>query len=420
MFDAFAERDYRRFWSTQFLSNVGSWMQAVAQGWLVYRLTDSPFLLGFVGFASSAPSIVLMLPGGVIADQFDRKRVVALSQWAQAASALFLAISIQTNQITVWQIIAAALVVGTAQSFSAPAYQAMIVDLLDDRARLPNAVAMNSLQFNLSRAIGPLIAGAALSALGAFWCFLANALSFLPLIFILGRIRDRQQPAGRASAILQRLREGFAYVRGDRVVMLLLGIVAAASLFGFPYVNLIPVLARGLFANDAAGIGYLMAASGIGALSGALMLSVTKVRKRLRIVTTSLIIFGIALAAAGVLGRFGAMAMLVICGFTTVTGLALCNTMVQQRVPDEMRGRVMAMYTFAFFASIPFGNLIAGAITEHRGIAFTFAVLGGALVLSGVASVFTLSRARGEGSSVPPRGSGVQGDGAQDPSLRSG
>lgn len=398
MFEAFAERDYRRFWSTQFLSNVGSWMQAVAQGWLVYRLTDSPFLLGFVGFASSAPAIVLMLPGGVLADQLDRKRVVAVSQWAQAASALFLAISIRTNQITVWQIIVAALVVGTAQSFSAPAYQAMIVDLLDDRSRLPNAVAMNSLQFNLSRAVGPLIAGAALSAWGAFWCFLVNALSFLPLIFILGRIGDRQQPEGRASAIFTRLREGFVYVRGDRVVMLLLGIVAASSLFGFPYINLIPVLARSLFANDAAGIGYLMAASGIGALTGALLLSTLKVRKRLRIVTTCLMTFGIALAAAGFLPRAGALAMLVICGFSTVISLALCNTMVQQRVPDEMRGRVMAMYTFAFFASVPFGNLVAGAITEHRGISFTLAILGAALLLSGAASAFALSRQ----SATPP------------------
>src|SRR5687767_1377715 len=168
MFEAFAERDYRAFWIAQFLSNIGSWMQAVAQGWLVYRLTDSEFLLGFAGFAASAPAIVLMLPGGVLADQLDRKRVVAISQWAQAASAMWLAGAIWLDRITVWQIIGAALVVGTAQSFSTPAWQAMVVDLLDDRRNLPNAVAMNSLQFNLSRAIGPLLAGVALTAWGTF------------------------------------------------------------------------------------------------------------------------------------------------------------------------------------------------------------------------------------------------------------
>src|SRR6266513_2221596 len=149
VFEAFAEPDYRRFWLTQFISNLGSWMQVVAQGWLVYRLTDSPFLLGFVGFASSIPTLFLMLPG----------RVVSLSQWAQALSALFLAVAIRTGQISVWQIIAASFVVGIAISFSAPAWQAMVVDLLYYRERLPNAIAMNSLQFNLSRALGPLIAG---------------------------------------------------------------------------------------------------------------------------------------------------------------------------------------------------------------------------------------------------------------------
>ena len=143
MFEAFRESDYRRFWFTQFISNIGSWMQSVAQGWLVYRLTDSAFLLGFVGFANSAPALLLMLPGGVLADQFDRKRVVALSQVAQASCALFLAVMIRLDRISVWHIISAAVVVGIAQSFSAPAFQAMIVDLLEERSRLSNAIAMN-------------------------------------------------------------------------------------------------------------------------------------------------------------------------------------------------------------------------------------------------------------------------------------
>src|SRR5213083_1378595 len=138
-FEAFQESDYRRFWTTQFISNIGSWMQTVAQGWLVYRLTDSPFLLGFVGFASSAPAIVLMLPGGVLAAQLNRKRVVAISQAVQALTALLLSLSIYLNRITVWQIVVAAILVGVAQSFSAPAWQAMVIDLLEDRTRLPNA-----------------------------------------------------------------------------------------------------------------------------------------------------------------------------------------------------------------------------------------------------------------------------------------
>src|SRR5439155_19457270 len=160
---------------------------------------------------------------------FDRRRVVRASQWAQALSALFLAVAIRTGQISVWQIIVASLVVGVAISFSAPAWQAMVVDLLDDRSRLPNAVAMNSLQFNLSRVVGPLLAGLTLSAWGSFWCFLFNALSFLPLIFVLGRLKRRQRPPESTARLWARLAEGFAYVRADRVVLLLLAIVAAAS-----------------------------------------------------------------------------------------------------------------------------------------------------------------------------------------------
>ncbi|MGZ8867015.1 MAG: MFS transporter, partial [Thermoanaerobaculia bacterium] len=273
MFEAFQETDYRRFWVTQFISNIGSWMQTVAQGWLVYRLTDSPFLLGFVGFASSAPALMLMLPGGVVADHFDRKRVVAFSQIAQAGCALFLAAMIALHRVTVWQIIGAAVVVGIAQSFSAPAFQAMIIDLLADRTRLANAIAMNSLQFNSSRVIGPLIAGATLSAWGASWSFFVNALSFFPLVWVLMRTKNRQAPMDGSFAIGDRLAEGFRFVRSDRIVMLLLGVVAASSIFAYPLVNLMPVVARAAFADEAAGLGYLMAAIGVGALSGALALS---------------------------------------------------------------------------------------------------------------------------------------------------
>ncbi|MDQ3283233.1 MAG: MFS transporter [Acidobacteriota bacterium] len=395
MFDAFRERDYRRFWTAQFISNMGTWMQAVAQGWLVYRLTDSPFLLGFVGFANSAPSIFLMLPGGVVADQKDRRKVIRASQWAQASCALWLAIAIRLQRIDVWQIIGAALVVGVAQSFSAPAYQAMTLDLLEERSRLPNAVAMNSLQFNLSRALGPLLASVTLSAWGSFWCFFFNALSFLPLIFVLGRIRKRQQPHDAAGAILARLREGLVYVRNDRVVLLLLAAAAAGSLFGYPYMQLMPVLARRLFADDAAGTGYLIGAVGAGSLVAALVLSMFTPRRErmLPIIVAAMLAFGITLAAVGFASTTTAvMALLVVCGAGMVSSLALCNTMIQQRIPDAMRGRVLSMYTFSFFAFIPFGNLMAGMLAEQRGVRQAFSILGVALVVTAIAVIVVGSR----------------------------
>jgi len=383
-FEAFQERDYRLFWTSQFFSNIGSWMQAVAQGWLVYHLTDSPFLLGFVGFANSLPTIFLMLPGGVVADSFDRRRVISASQWAQALCALFLAASIRTHQISTWQIFVAAIVVGIAVSFSAPAYQAMVVDLLDDRSRLPNAVAMNSLQFNLSRAIGPLLAGVTLSAYGSFWCFFFNAISFLPLIWVLGRLRDRQHRSERGPMVSQ-LAEGFRYVLRDRVVLILLAIVGAASLFGYPYLSIMPMIARSLFTDDARGLGVLMGGIGGGALAGSLALSLRMPSRRwiASIILISLVIFGVSLVAVGYVRSQTAMtSVLFVCGAAMVVCVALCNTSIQRRVPDAMRGRVLSMYTFAFYAFLPFGNLIAGLIAEHRGLPMTMFTLGGGLIVS--------------------------------------
>jgi len=403
-FEAFAESDYRRFWTTQFISNVGSWMQTVAQGWLVYRLTDSAFLLGFVGFASSAPAIVLMLPGGVLADQLNRKRVVAISQMAQALTALFLAFSIYFHRITVWQIVAAAVIVGIAQSFSAPAWQAMVVDLLEDRTRLPNAVAMNSLQFNLSRVVGPLLAGLTLSAWGSFWCFFLNALSFLPLVWVLYTMHHRQQLLDADEALLKRFADGVRFVREDRIILLLIGVVAAASLFGYPYLALMPIVARKLFTNDAQGMGYLTGGVGVGALAGALFLSVKTLsqKRAIGMVFICLTAFGIALGLVGTTrGTLIILGLLVVCGYSMVTMLALCNTTIQQRVPDTMRGRVLSMYTFAFYAFVPFGNLGAGLIAEKRGIGVTLVSLGVGLVLSAAVAVTALY---GRWSSVVGRG----------------
>jgi len=396
-FEAFRERDYRLFWTTQFISNIGSWMQGIAQGWLVYRMTDSPFLLGFVGFANSIPQFFLMLPGGVVADRLDRKRVVSASQWVQTLAALWLAIEIYIHRITVWQIIAAAVLTGIAMSFSGPAYQAMVVDLLEDRKKLPNAIAMNSLQFNLSRAIGPLIAGVTLSLYGTFWCFFFNAISFLPLIWALSVIRDRQlrHPTSEA-AMVSHIIEAFRYVSRDRLVTLLLLIVAAASLFGYPYLSLMPMIARSLFKNDAQGLGLLMGGIGAGALTGSLILSVRMPpqRRMTQVTLITLTTFGLGLASVGILRQKAwVFSALVICGASMVICIALCNTSIQQRIPDALRGRVLSMYTFAFSGFLPFGNLFGGILAEHRGLQPTMLMLGGGLLVTAAVGTAVSSRA---------------------------
>ena len=387
-FEAFRERDYRLFWTTQFISNIGSWMQGIARGWLVYRLTDSPFLLGFVGFANSIPQFFLMLPGGVVADRLDRKRVVSASQWVQAAAALWLAIEIYRHRITVWEIIVASILTGIAMSFSGPAYQAMVVDLLDDRSKLPNAIAMNSLQFNFSRVLGPLLAGVTLSLYGAFWCFLSDALSFLPLIWALGTIRDRQiRHPGSEAAMVSHIVEAFKYVSRDRLITLLLVIVAASTLFGYPYLNLMPMIARALFKNDAQGLGLLMGGVGAGALAGSLTLSVRmpEQRRMTRLILITLATFGLGLGAIAFLRDQGPVfAALVVCGASMVVCTALCNTSIQKRIPDALRGRVLSMYTFAFSGFLPFGNLFGGILAEHRGLPPTMLMLGGGLVLTAI------------------------------------
>jgi predicted MFS family arabinose efflux permease len=245
---------------------------------------------------------------------------------------------------------------------------------------------MNSLQFNLSRAIGPLLAGITLSLYGTFWCFFLNAISFLPLIWALGAIQARQirHPASE-SAMLSHLGEAFRYVKKERVILLWLGVVAAACLFGYPYLSLLPMIARSLFVNDAKGLGLLMGGIGAGALTGSLVLSVRtpKPSHMTTVILTTLATFGIGLAGLGFTRRQAAVfALLVVAGASMVVCVALCNTAIQQRIPDALRGRVLSMYTFAFSGFLPFGNLFGGILAERRGFQPTMAVLGGGLIVT--------------------------------------
>lgn len=387
MFTALGERDYRRFWCAQFISNIGGWMQTVAQGWLVLRLTDSPFLLGVVGFANSIPILLLMLPGGVIADQVDRRRLLRIVQSAQAATALLLAGSIYFQVVTVRQVILAAAVNGVAIAFSSPTFQALVLDLLGDRSKLPNAIAMNSLQFNLSRVIGPLLAGLLLTYAGAFACFLANALSYLPIIVIVGSFGRASQTIIETIPIGRRLVQGIAFAWSSSAVRILLFVVASASFFGFPYITLMPVLAKRTFGSAPSGLAILMASLGAGALIGAFFLAFWSSRKeRLSVIIGSLSMFGVALIAVARAREVPLlMIALVVAGFTMVTSVASVNTQLQQLIPDQLRGRVLSIYTLCFFGVVPFGNLLGGALTERYGIARTFMLMGVGLLLSAAA-----------------------------------
>ena len=397
MFSALTEPDYRRFWIAQFISNIGGWMQTVAQGWLVLRLTGSPFLLGFVGFVNSLPVLFLMLPSGVLADRYDRRHLLRAAQATQALCALFLATSVFLERITVWQIAGVAFISGAATAVSSPTYQAMVLDLLSDRAHLANAIAMNSFQFNLSRVVGPLVAGVLLSTTSPFTCFLANAGSFIPLLWVLTTLTPRQLiPGSDGGSVWSRLREGLLFVRRQRLILLLILTVAAASLFGYPYVTLMPALASLFFGSGASGLALLMGALGAGALCGALVLAArhaTEPTRGIPLIVASLLVFGASLGSVYFLRSVILVGVaLFIAGLTMVSCIGSVNTLLQHLIPDAMRGRVLSMYTFSFFGTLPIGNLVAGAVAERWGIRMAFLVMSGGLLVAGLLAGWRLRR----------------------------
>ena len=394
MFRALSHRNFRLFWTGAFLSNTGTWMQAVAQGLLVYELTDSAFWLGVDGFVATAPGLALTLLAGVFADLVDRRRLLIYTQIVAGFSALTLAILIATNVVHVWMILVLSFVTGCCFAIAGPSYQAITVDLVE-REDIPNAIALNSTQFQFSRVVGPTLAGVALKVFGLAGCFFANALSFVAVIIALMMVRFDEKkmltPAHSVKdsrAVWQDLIEGLRYVRRRRRVFMLIMISGMTSLFGAPYLSMIPVYARDIFQMGPDGNALLMGISGAGAFIGALVLAYLGnfKYKGWSVLSGA---FGFALCLIGfalspqLLGRFSftiqlsvALAFIFGMGFAIVSCVAVVNTLLQQLVTDEMRGRVMSMFILSFIGTMPIGNLIAGASTERFGAPRTLATGG--------------------------------------------
>lgn len=394
-FAAFGHPQFRIVWTGSFVSNIGSWMQTVAQGWLVLELTDSAFMLGVVGFAGTLPFLVLLLLGGVFADRTDRRRLLMGALSSMAVFAAVLAMITWLDVVRTWHIVALALLSGSALALSAPAYQAFIHDLVG-RRDLQSAIALNSAQFNLSRILGPSLGGLVLGAVGLAGCFALNSLSFLASIGALASVRVASRPAPAPLPMWQSLLEGFAYVRQRPRVQALLTIAALVSILSMPYATLLPIVARDALGLDAAGLGYLFAAGGTGAVAGALSLTI---RRRFR--HRGLYLMGCA-GGAGlatlVLGLareplVGAAALVGI-GFSATSAVALTNTLLQELVHDEMRGRVLSMFGLAFMGTFPIGNLLAGVMAGAFSPSFTLAISGGALALAAIAIAVTMPRLR--------------------------
>lgn len=368
MLRALRHRNYRLFWTGNFLSNIGTWMHHVALGWLVLQMTNSPFLLGLVGFAQFVPALLFSLPGGVIADRVNRRRWLLMTHAAMLMVALTLAVLVTLEIITYPEILAIAFLLGTATAVNAPTYQAMVRDLSSQEDVL-NAIAMNSMQFNLSRFIGPSVAGILVSTVGLVSCFYINSASFLAPLVALSLVHWHGQPHAATGSVLGRLLEGFRYLRGHRQILLLVSLVAMMSLFGLPYLIFLPVFARDVLEVGARGLGYMTSASGGGALLGAVLLATWHPERRRGplVLGGTLVFFGGVLLLALSRNFYLSLAALVVVGGAMVAAVATVNSLIQTLVPDAVRGRVLSWHTMAYFGFSPLGSLLVGTLANTWG-----------------------------------------------------
>lgn len=383
---ALRHRNFRLFTFGQSISLVGTWMQQVAVGWLVYRLTGSPLLLGVVGFVAQGPSFFLAPLSGVLADRYEKRRLVMLTQVVMMLQALTLAALVLSDRITIGWIVVLMAVLGAATGFDIPARQSFLIEMVGDREDLPNAIALNSSMFNAARLVGPAIAGIAVALVGEGWVILLNGLSYGAVLASLSMMRI---PAPRRRShqgeVFRHMVEGFHYAWAAVPIRLLLTLVATTSLVGAPFTVLLPVIARETLGGGPETLGLLMSAIGLGALGGALFLASRSTVVGLgRVITAGALLFGTALVGVALSRALWlTLPLLMAAGFGMMSQMAACNTVLQTIVEDDKRGRVMSLYTMAFIGTAPLGSLLIGAAAARLGTALTIGVGGAVVVAAG-------------------------------------
>ena len=360
LFKAFTYRDFSLLWAGAFTSSCGTWMQTVAQSWLLLTITGKAAYLAWAEVLQQAPFLALSLVGGVLADRMDRRRILLLSQVVQLTSAFLLAGLVYAHRVEVWMILVLAFVVGVATSFGGPAYQALVPTLVD-KEDVPNAVALNSIQFNLARVVGPVLAGAAFASLGAAACFGLNGLSFFAVIVALLMLH-RGAPTGLASgSVLENLKEGLLASHNDRALRGLIALSFIGSLCAFPLLTFLPVFAKNVFTGDVNLFARFLSIFGIGAVVGALgTAGFTHVKRRGAVAVAMQMAFG-ALMIGFALSRvkWVSYTLLFFAGAALMIVFAMFMTLVQTKVDDAMRGRVVSVYSLAFRGGMPLGNVVA-------------------------------------------------------------
>lgn len=384
-FSPLRHRDFRLLWSGSLVSSVGTWMQKVAQGWLVLTLTGSPFWLGVDAFLGDAPFLAFSLFGGVLADRAERRRILLVSQLVQMSCALSLMALLLAGRVTLGSILALSFVAGLAQAFGAPAFQALFPTLVPAE-EIPKAIALNSIQFNLARVVGPAIAGLAFDRLGAAGCMGLNGLSFLAVVVALSAMPRQPAAGGGEASVLDGLKEGLAVVWTRPALRGLVALAFLGSLCSIPLVTFLPVFAKEVFRGGAGRYSALLAAFGCGAVLGGLVVAATASRMRRRglIGALGLLSYGVLTAAFG-LSRSPVLsfAFLVAAGACLMVVFSSFMTLVQTSVGDALRGRVVSIYGLAFRGGMPLGNLAAGAAAAVAGAPAVLVACGLALVVGG-------------------------------------
>jgi len=382
---ALRHRNFRLFFGGQSISLIGTWMTRLATSWLVYRLTHSALLLGFVSFAGQIVAFVVAPIAGVWVERLNRRKLLVWTQAAAAVQSLAMAALTLAHVINLWEIIALAAMQGLINAFDMPGRQSFLVQMVEDRNDLSNAIAINSSMVNAARLIGPAIAGLVIGAVGEGWCFLIDGVSYLAVIASLLMMQIKPLNLSRSAlGVLEQMREGWDYVRTFRPIRTILLLFSLLCLMGYPFAVLLPVFAGEVLHGNAKTLGWLTAASGIGALLSALSLAIRKsVRGLTRMLQIAAAMLGGALILFGMSrALWVALVLMAFVGFGLMQSAAVSNTIIQTLVPDEKRARVMSYYTMAFFGAAPFGSLLAGALAHRMGAPHTL-ILTGAFCLAG-------------------------------------
>jgi MFS family permease len=394
-FSAFRNYNYRLYFIGQSVSLVGTWMQKTAVSWVVYSMTHSKFMLGLTLFATMFPSFLFSFIGGVVADRYDRYKVLLTTQIVSMVQAILLTVLIFFNHYSVWEIIALSVLLGIINAFDVPARQSLVYEMVSDKKDLPNALALNSSMVNLSRLIGPGIAGIAIEKLGNVVCFELNAVSFLAVIISLLMMKlPKYISKPHTKNVLGELREGMGYIKRTPSILFILVMLASMSLFVLPFSTLIPVYAKDIFHGTASTFGIIDSVIGLGAFSGAIFLASLKPGRNLsKILAINTFVFGIGLALFSHTTYYPlALVFAVVAAFGMMSQITISNTLIQTTVNPAMRGRVISFYAMAFFGMQPLGGLIVGSVSQRIGVENTVLGEGIIALLIGVLHVRFLKR----------------------------